>query len=33
MEKGKHAEARKLFQACLKEAKKGPRGECGAMLR
>jgi hypothetical protein len=33
LEKGKHADARRIFQACVKEAKKGPRGECGAMLR
>jgi hypothetical protein len=33
LEKGKNADARRIFQACVKEAKKGPRGECGAMLR
>ncbi len=30
-EKGKGAEARRCFTACVKEAKRGPKGECAAM--
>ena len=32
-EKGKTAEARRAFSACVKQGKKGAIGECGAMLR
>ena len=31
--KGKAMEARRCFTACLKEGKRGPKGECAAMLR
>lgn len=30
---GKNADARKAFQSCLKEGKRGPIGECRAMLQ
>src|SRR5262249_28775406 len=33
LEKGRAAGARKAFLSCTKEAKKGPIGECRAMLR
>ncbi|CAN5910375.1 hypothetical protein BH11MYX4_BH11MYX4_34230 [soil metagenome] len=32
-EKGKNAEARRAYKACLTEGKRGPIGECRAMLR
>lgn len=32
-EKGKSAEARRCYKACLSEGKRGPLGECRAMLR
>ena len=32
-EKGLNAEARRAFTSCLKEGKRGPMGECRAMLR
>ncbi len=32
-EKGRTADARKAFTSCIKEGKKGPIGECRAMLR
>jgi len=32
-EKGKNAEARRCYKACLSEGKRGPLGECRAMLR
>ena len=32
-EKGRTADARKAFTSCVKEGKKGPIGECRAMLR
>jgi hypothetical protein len=32
-EKGKSADARRCFNACLKQGKKGPIGECRAMLQ
>ena len=32
-EKGRAADARKAFTSCIKEGKKGPIGECRAMLR
>ena len=32
-EKGKTAEARRAYTSCLKEGKRGPLGECRAMLR
>jgi trimeric autotransporter adhesin len=32
-EKGQGAEARKAYAACLKEGKRGPKGDCAAMLR
>jgi len=32
-EKGKMAEARRAYAACVKEGKRGPIGECRAMLR
>jgi hypothetical protein len=32
-EKGQGAEARKAYTACLKEGKRGPKGDCAAMLR
>ncbi len=32
-EKGKIADARRCFTACVKQGKKGPIGECSAMLR
>ncbi len=32
-EKGKLADARRCFASCVKEGKKGPVGECSAMLR
>jgi hypothetical protein len=32
-EKGKLGDARRCYTACLKEGKRGPRGECQAMLR
>lgn len=32
-EKGKNAEARRCFVSCLKEGKRGPLGECRAMVR
>jgi hypothetical protein len=31
-EQGKMADARRCYQACLKEGKRGPKGECAAML-
>ena len=31
-EKGKNAEARRCYKACLSEGKRGPLGECRAML-
>lgn len=31
--KGKALDARRCFTACLKEGKRGPKGECAAMLR
>ena len=31
--KGKAIDARRCFTACLKEGKRGPKGECAAMLR
>lgn len=33
LEKGRSADARKAFQSCSKEAKRGPVGECRAFLR
>lgn len=32
-EQGKMADARRCYQACIKEGKRGPKGECAAMLR
>jgi hypothetical protein len=32
-EKGKHADARRCFGECVKQGKRGPIGECRAMLR
>lgn len=32
-EQGKMADARRCYQSCLKEGKRGPKGECSAMLR
>jgi hypothetical protein len=32
-EKGKLADARRCYAACLKEGKRGPKSECAAMLR
>ena len=32
-EKGKNADARRCYKACLSEGKRGPIGECRAMLR
>ena len=32
-EKGKIVDARRCYTACLKEGKRGPLQECGAMLR
>jgi tetratricopeptide (TPR) repeat protein len=32
-EKGNRAEARRCYTACVKEGKRGPLGECGAMMR
>lgn len=32
-EKGKNADARRAFTSCVKEGKRGPMGECRAMLR
>jgi len=31
-EQGKMTDARRCYQACLKEGKRGPKGECAAML-
>jgi hypothetical protein len=31
--KGKAADARRCFISCTKQGKKGPIGECAAMLR
>jgi tetratricopeptide (TPR) repeat protein len=33
MDRGKPVEARKAFASCVKQGKKGPMGECSAMLR
>jgi hypothetical protein len=33
MDRGKPVEARKAFASCVKQGKKGPMGECAAMLR
>jgi hypothetical protein len=32
-EKGKNADARRCYSACIKEGKRGPVGECRAMIR
>lgn len=32
-ERGRHAEARQAFTSCVQQAKRGPRGECAAMVR
>jgi cytochrome c-type biogenesis protein CcmH/NrfG len=32
-QKGDNQNARRCFAACLKEGKRGPKGECAAMLR
>lgn len=32
-DKGKNAEARRCYSSCLKEGKRGPLGECRAMIR
>ena len=32
-EQGKMADARRCYPACIKEGKRGPKGECAAMLR
>ena len=32
-EKGNAKEARRCYKACVEQGKRGPRGECGAMLR
>ena len=32
-EKGKNADARRCYSACVKEGKRGPVGECRAMIR
>lgn len=32
-ERGKMADARRCYMACLKEGKRGPKGECAAMLQ
>jgi Flp pilus assembly protein TadD len=31
--RGKHADARRCFTSCMRLGKRGPRGECAAMLR
>jgi hypothetical protein len=33
MQRGALSEARRCFTRCVHVAKRGPRGECGAMLR
>ena len=33
LDRGRGAEARQAFQTCVAQAKRGPRGECAAMLR
>jgi Flp pilus assembly protein TadD len=32
-QKGNSKEARRCYKACVEQGKRGPRGECGAMLR
>jgi Flp pilus assembly protein TadD len=32
-EKGNAKDARRCYRACVEQAKRGPRGECAAMLR